>query len=374
MRIIILVRILWASGAQKIAINEARELTNMGHEVKIVFLRETESGRTLEKLLTGIDYEIFSDSGYRSKPIYSLVTGLFMPEKKGEGTLDYDLIRKFSGTVRKSDADYIICHDQWMGISGMRIKKREGIRYSVFLHEHTNGKYDVPIIGKFAEMVERNVLNNADSLFGVTEKVSASFRKAYGLRVITDFPGMDLSSNLDFDSKENVLISSGTWSATRYPGIYINVLNHLEGFRLNVVGRWEGRNGLEMFKKEINNAGLSDKVSVKVNVPEGDLSNLYATSKFSLRSGGADEMGLGTSNIEAISHLTPVLVDSVLGISDIISREGGGIVLDKFDPKRVAEEIINNNNSENYKKLQEELRNITQKYTWRRHAEKLIVA
>ncbi|MEM3828764.1 MAG: hypothetical protein QXP36_06085, partial [Conexivisphaerales archaeon] len=60
MKIIILVRILWASGAQKTAIEEAKAFTKMGNNVKIVFLREASSGKLLKPLLEGLDWEIIN--------------------------------------------------------------------------------------------------------------------------------------------------------------------------------------------------------------------------------------------------------------------------------------------------------------------------
>ena len=89
MKIIILVRILWASGAQKIAIEEAKTLKKMGHEVKLVFLRETDSGQRLKPMLEGVEYEIFSTK--QPRWFYSTITGMFMPDRKGEGALDYNL-------------------------------------------------------------------------------------------------------------------------------------------------------------------------------------------------------------------------------------------------------------------------------------------
>jgi len=51
MKIIIIVRILWTAGAQKIAIKEAKTLTDMGHNVRLVFLRSTPSAKYLESEL-----------------------------------------------------------------------------------------------------------------------------------------------------------------------------------------------------------------------------------------------------------------------------------------------------------------------------------
>ena len=44
MRIGIVVRILWPAGTQYIAINEAKELKKMGHNVTLFLIRGTEKG------------------------------------------------------------------------------------------------------------------------------------------------------------------------------------------------------------------------------------------------------------------------------------------------------------------------------------------
>ncbi|MEM0136541.1 MAG: hypothetical protein QXU18_15160 [Thermoplasmatales archaeon] len=152
MKIIILVRILWASGAQKIAIEEAKTLKRLGHEVKLVFLREAISGQFLKPTLESVEYEIFSTK--QPRWLYSTITGMFMPDRKGDGALDYNLLKAYPRTVTRNEADYIICHDQWAGIAGFRINKSLGIPYSVFCHERVSGEYTVPTLGKFAERTE----------------------------------------------------------------------------------------------------------------------------------------------------------------------------------------------------------------------------
>ncbi|MEM0136687.1 MAG: glycosyltransferase, partial [Thermoplasmatales archaeon] len=208
MKIIILVRILWTSGAQKIAIEEAKTLTTLGHEVKLVFLREAESGKHLKSMLRNVEYEIFSQAPPRW--IYSEITGLFMPDRKGEGTVDYDLLKDYSKSIKGGEADYIICHDQWAGIAGLRINKSLGVPYSVFCHERITGGYTVPVLGKYAKKTERNVLKNATKVFGVTKRVACSVQDVYGIEATPNLPGMDLKEYASFSDKKNVLIASAT--------------------------------------------------------------------------------------------------------------------------------------------------------------------
>lgn len=82
MKIGILLRILWPAGAQKIAINEARELIRVGHDVKLYFLRSSEFGYRYDDLLCDLNYVVMSPN-HKSvvSPVYSRVTRMFAKEE-----------------------------------------------------------------------------------------------------------------------------------------------------------------------------------------------------------------------------------------------------------------------------------------------------
>lgn len=88
MKIVILVRILWSAGAQKIAINEAIELTKQGHSIELIFLRRGKTWKAYEEILSKVNYRVISE-GKSSifSGLYSFITGLFMPDRKGEGRI-----------------------------------------------------------------------------------------------------------------------------------------------------------------------------------------------------------------------------------------------------------------------------------------------
>jgi glycosyltransferase involved in cell wall biosynthesis len=369
MKIIILVRILWASGAQKIAIEEAKTLTQLGHEVKLVFLRETESGKLLEPTLASLDYEIFSTR----KPswVYSTITGMFMPDRKGEGALDYNLLQDYPKTVTPNEADLIICHDPWAGIAGYRINKKLNIPYSIFYHEGISGEYPIPLLGRFAKRTEENVLKKASKIFGVTAKVANSVRRVYEVEVIPNFPGMNLQEYDIFNDKQDVLVASATWDKNRDPTKYIDILDELPDFTLYIVGRWRSGTEYQDFLNLLSSRKLSNRVIIEDRISESKLQTLYKKAKFNLRY-GTNEMGPGMSNIESISHLTPIVVDSVLGISDLIIEYGGGGVVDTWNSMNVSAYIRENNNELNYKKLQNQLLKIVNQFTWEKHSNILL--
>ena len=69
-----------------------------------MFLRETGSGKLLHDSLKNVSWEIYSKSGGKNL-LYSLITTHFSPDRRGEGTVDYDLIANFSKHFSRADAD-----------------------------------------------------------------------------------------------------------------------------------------------------------------------------------------------------------------------------------------------------------------------------
>jgi len=295
-----------------------------------------------------------------------------MPDREGEGTLDYNLIKKFSNSIRKGDADLIICHDQWAGLSGLRIKKRLGIPYLVLMHEHVSGHYKVPLLGWFAKETEVKVLKNADRIFGITEKVSNSVRSVYNFNSEPDYPGMDSLKWADYEEKNNILLASATWDKDRDPRMYLSIIEKLPNYKLYIAGRWRLNDEKLSFQKEIEKSELKDRVILIGEITEEELKNLYIHSKFNVRFNLQPEWGPGMSNVESISHLTPIIINSQLGISDLILQYGGGKVLEGIDVPLAVEFINENDDEVQYSMLQKQLKDISDTYTWENHCKKLI--
>ncbi|MEM4067597.1 MAG: glycosyltransferase, partial [Candidatus Micrarchaeaceae archaeon] len=151
----------------------------------------------------------------------------------------------------------------------------------------------------------------------------------------------------------------------RNPENYIGIIERLQDFTLYIVGRWRVNAEYQEFLKLLRLRKVSDQVIVEDNISESNLQNLYKMAKFSLRY-GKDEYGPGMSNIESISHLTPIIVNSELGISDVILEYGGGMVVDSWDSGAIISFIKEKNNELTYQRLQDQLLEIARQYTWER--------
>lgn len=369
-KILLILRILWTAGAQKIAINEYRWLKKLGYEPKLLFLREHKT-TGYENLLWDVNYRIVRTEGVGLlTPMYELLTQLFAKGRGPESTVDLDLIRKIPQIAKEEEADYLICHDQFAGLGGYYTKQKLKIPYSVFIHERLSN-YSVPLLGKLWENYERKILLNAHKIFAVTHKVAKSVKEKYGIDAEVNYPGMDEVGFTPYSNKENTLISVAFWDFGRKPEVYVDLMKRIEGYKLLLVGNWRIKSAKEFVIKKIIEKGLKDEVVLIEGIPEGELIRLYQKSKFVVRF-GFDEYGPGMAVVEAMQNTVPVIANSELGGSEIIKEGNVGLVVNSIDVEKIMSFLRKVDNQQEYSKLQENIRRLRNKYSWENHARKLI--
>jgi glycosyltransferase involved in cell wall biosynthesis len=367
MRIAIIVRILWSAGAQKIAINEAIELTKQGHEVDLIFLRRGETWRSYEELLSKVKYRVISEgkSSFLTS-FYSWITGVFTPDRKGEGRIDYDLLRGFPRILKDEKVEKIICHDEWAGIAGFYAWKKLRIPYEVFLHERL-GELQVPILGKLAQIYRMKILKNASKIYSVTEKIANDTFKRFGLQVTPDPPGFDKPDTDPDIVRKTRIVSISMWDGGRNPFFFIELEKLVKDYDILLLGNWRNK---EYYSKFVSSLPKGTHIATKSNLSETEKMELIHESKFLVRF-GTNEYGLATAVIEAISYGTPVIINSELGTADMIKDYGAGFVLDSTDPNLVAE-IVANMTEQKYEELLKNVLILRESWTWREHAGKLL--
>lgn len=369
MKIVILLRVLWTAGAQKIAIREAKELELMGNQVEVIFLK----GKILpeyDELLKGINYKILSETGDSIfSPIYQYITNRFMPDRGSESRVDYNLIRKFPSYIKNQNIDYIICHDQLAGLAGYYSYKKFGIKYSVFIHERLSPNTD-STLSRLWHNYEHRILENAVKVFTITEKVASTVEEIQNINAIPNYPGMDIQKITDFNEKENALIAVSMWDYGRKPESYLDIIENIPGFILYFVGNFRIKELENQFKNEIEKRKLEKKVIMRQGIKESELIELYQKSKFVIRF-GFGEYGLGSA-MEAIQNCDPIIINSDLGTADLVNRYSCGIVLDNINSGSIQKFIDSNNNENSYRILQENIVKLSNDYSWRKHAKELI--
>lgn len=371
MKIAIFVRILWIAGAPRIAIREAKELSKLGHDVKLIFLRRSNAFFGYEDMLDGIDYEIIADSNKSLLvPLYDYLTGKFVPDKKGEGRVDYNLIRKIPYIARNEKADIVICHDQYTGIGGYYAFKKFGIPYNVVLHERVDIELRT-ILHKLEDRYMKKTLQNACRVTAMTDKIGRTAFEQHGIRCEVSYPGLDFREFNKFENKENTLITISFWSSWRRPMFYLDVLERLPDFTLYMVGNWIDKNLRNEFVEKIEQRNLSKRVILISGIRESELRILYDKSKFVVRF-GYGEYGVAMAVIEGLQSGVPVIINKELGSSEFVEKYGVGQIIEELDPVKVSNSITRLNNEASYSEIQTRILKLETDYSWVEHAKKLI--
>jgi glycosyltransferase involved in cell wall biosynthesis len=379
MKIAILVRILWSAGTQKFAIEQARALANYGCDVEIIFLRRAKNGDVYDDLLNGVNYRVLTDKNNSSlASLYDYITGIFMETRKGEGRVDYNLLRRFPNYA-KNKYDLIICQDQWAGLSGYYTWKRFRIPYIVILHERVNNfpwiRGFKRILVRVALYYQRKILQNAKGVFSLTKKVAdnaISFYSRDDLHVIDNFPGLELRNFVDYYEKSNTIVLLSYWNEVKVPEMYFDLFKTLENYKFLMLGNWISESYRDQYVSKIRKMGISDRVILKSGLSEDEKNELISRSKFCVRF-GMGEYGPGIGSIEALALGVPLIINRELGIADQIEGyQLGLIVNDVCDVGSVVRFVEEHDNVESYRDSQNEIRRFVEDHSWNKHCERLL--
>jgi glycosyltransferase involved in cell wall biosynthesis len=371
MKVMILVRILWTAGAPKKALRQAKALTQLGHEVQVVFLRRSSRIPGYVDLMEGVNAVVLQERNESPLvPLFDLVTGTFMPDRAGDGRIDYNLIRQFPTYVSRHQPDLLICHDQYAGLAGYYVWRRLGVPYSVLMHERVDWKRTTPG-HKLVDLFEHRTLAHAVSVIASTEKIAETVRFKHHLPVIANYQGLDLSAFRDFTQKENNLAAVSTWDSGRSPARYLDLIDALPDYTLLMAGNWRSDLELAKFREEVKKRPSRTRVRILTGVSEDQLNEVYDSSKFSVRF-GFGEFGESHAVFESLQRGVPVVINDDLGTAGLVREAKVGFVTSGIDVPALVEFIRMADNPIIYHTFQENIRAIARKYTWAAHAQNLL--
>ena len=259
MKICILVRILWSAGTQKFAISEAMALQSMGHDVELVFLRKLAKGNVYDDLLKDIKVFVLSERNESTfVPLYDYITGVFMSNRKGEGRVDYNLIKKFPSFAKDRGYDLIICQDLFAGLAGYYNWKKYGTDYLVIIHEIVN---DFPWVRSWKRVFailalnyQRRVLVNAKAVISQTLKVARSVESFYqndGLKCTDIFPGLEGKEFRRYGERESSIALLSYWNEVKSPDMYFPLFKAIGNYKFIMIGNWTSEPYKNDFLKKI---------------------------------------------------------------------------------------------------------------------------
>lgn len=363
MKIAILVRVLWPGGVQRTAIAEAEGLISRGHQVELIFIRDT--GRFRYNI--NLPIKILYGPEISSRPfgkIFRFITNLYSPERGSDATVDIDLIWKAERFVSKR-FDIIYYFDEFSALFSKKLARNN--KNIILIHEvYLN---EGPKLHRF---VQKKVLKNGNLIltntkYNLQKLTEAGYKHSYEL-----FPGLlPRDSTIHFDMRKNIALSVTMWDSGRRPENLLEVAKNLKTGKILLCGDWTDYNYMQVTRKKIIEMKLSDKIEITGPITEDKLISYYKEAKVAIRF-GYNERGPGMGSLEAISWGIPLVINGQIGAREIIEENQCGYIINENEPDTVAsilEDLFVN--KEKWTELSQKTIVASLEYTWNSHNNKL---
>ena len=329
MRICIVVRLLWPGGVQRTALAEAEGLTKIGNEVDLLFIRGTKrysyNSFVNYKILFGND----TKRGILGK-LFKKITMHYLPERGEDSTVDLDLIYKTEHKLKNS-YDIIYYFDEFSAFFQKYNKKKHKNKTAVLIHEVAlfNGV-------RLLKFVQRRALKLSDIVLTNT-KENLDLLNKFGIKNAYEvYPALTVQHDIpDFESRENLAISTTMWDAVRKPEILLQIAKRLKFGKIVIAGSWANNKYFEDFKEMTKADNLDNKLIITGEIKDEDLITLYRKSKVAIRF-GYDEKGPGMGSLEAISWGIPLIINNGIGIKNVVRDNVNGCIVDEKNYEMVA--------------------------------------
>ncbi|MDG6999788.1 MAG: glycosyltransferase family 4 protein [Nitrososphaerota archaeon] len=324
-------RILWPGGVQRTAFAEAEQLIERGISVDLVFLRDT--GR--EKYTTTVPHQVLFDPSIKNRlfgRIFKVITHRYAPHRGSDATVDLDLIRRYE--VTRKEYDIVIYFDQQAAFFARYGQRLHGGKYVVQIHETSlKDKVVVP------HFVEKRALRNAAAIITNSTR-NKEILQSHGYENIhVIYPGLyPQPESPGFKSRSDVAISVTVWDRGRRPEVFLEIVKYLKTGSIVLAGSWADPNYQQEFMALIENEGLTGKLFVTGPLSENALREYYLHCKVGMRF-GYNEAGPGMGSLEVISYGIPLLINSGIGIREILEADVNAMVVNEDRPHDIASSI-----------------------------------
>ena len=393
MKIGIIVRVIQRGGIPKIAINETKGLIQNGLKAELVIYRWGNQPHQLQDIFTSITARSF-DKGFlrHIAAFFAKFTLVLLPIGRGlESSVDISTIILAPTFFSKKDYDFLLCHDQLAGISGL-IAGKKGIPYFTFVHEPLFvafplgamkiSKYRIlsKIVGSIIYSIEKKVLINSAGIFFNSKKtenwVKTCFPSIKGKTKVI-YPGCNPTERLP-EEREEFILAVSRWDIAKYPTFILDLAERLDA-NFVIAGAWTPQSLLNDFINEINNRRLDEKVKVLIDLSEKDVKSLFLRAKMYIH---WIPEGFSMGVLEAMAHGLPVITTRRAGASEIITNGVDGFIVEKPGASFIDEEtdldgyvrIINLllKNPNLCKSVGKNAWETSKKYSWQEHTKQLL--
>jgi len=380
LRIAVLVDQLKIGGVQKVAVEEARHLRKLGHQVDLLAIWPVVNVR-------------------RQRPsVYADLLNEICPQALGEnfhGPFRFSL--KFPGfdffslfhvtsplitpkILARRRYDVVICHGTYTCFTAYTLWKRNEIPYVAFIWDpisyvlskaYSNASLGLllPVLRPFAFRLDKLLVDN--SLATLTgSKVHLPFLESLSSgRVSVLYPGCYPSEKLPV-GRGDYILSVIRWNAIKQPGRLVDLMARTDpSLRLIVTDGYSPRSEMvQSFLTRARTKGVSQRISLEGPANQRRLKELYIGARALIHT---SVEAFGMTALEAASHGCPFIIPEGSGVTELFTNGVHG-----FFPKEEDEEAllvsVNRFADELFaREMGHRAWEVAKQYSWINHARKL---
>jgi glycosyltransferase involved in cell wall biosynthesis len=291
-------------GLQRVAIEEAKFLQSIGHNVKLISLIRPIN--PWNELLQGISVEYLADY-------------------KGPTPFVSEMLNRNLFLVKKitSDADIFICQNLPSCYAIMRSIKVPNGRVIAYIQD----PIEFTLAGNIFQILFRSAflkktfamrwLREVDVILLNSRRAQQILTKELGLDSRVLYPTLvSFANETSTLHREKFFLSVGRIGFHPTYKILLHILKRIPEMELVIAGSWSHstKDVVEMFSSDLE---INRRVNVIVNPTDEELARLYRSARAFLYP-GIENFGLGA--LEAISHGCPIVVSRESGICDLLGE------------------------------------------------------
>lgn len=364
-------------GVEKIAIEQAKALREMGEEAYLLVLRRK-----------GVIDDAFLDLRENVPTIYlddrlaKILTFSFkFPVFSFFSFFHITYPFLIPSVIKKNEFDYLIVHGTYTAFTAINIKKQKHIKYSVFLWDPIsyilsrvyNSKLSVFLyIFKFiASKLDSAIINNADEVLVGGDAHNAFITNTNPQkRIHTITPSVHPINKQQ--KKEDFILMVTAWKKGKNPEYIVELINKLPDIKIKMVGKWLDPEYKKEFTELLKKEKMIKNVEVVGEVTENQLKEYYSRALVLLQTN--DDRGFGMPALEAAGHGTTFIIPEGQGVCNLFEDTKEGFYTKERDTEQITKYLSKLIRDKVLAKKmgQKGLEKVQKNYSWAAHAKELI--
>ena len=331
----ILIDQLTIGGVQKIAIEDARALTKLGHFAQILVLMRKGYKQEYKSFTKGVAIRFLSDSypwplKYSIKfPIFSFFSTLH-------------ILSPFLGrlAIKEKGFDIIISHGTTTCFTAQGIKRSRHIPFVAAIHDPMDYilkkvysqsllRYIFPVITPVLSRLEKNIVKDASQVLLLSNLHQKFISKTYKIKPTILPPATSVPDNIP-DKEKKYIMASTRWEEEKNPLLLLKIAKAIPQANIAIAGSWTNQTDYQNFKNQIKKNNLKSQIHLFPMISEKKLTRLYQESRLFIH---PIEEAFGMGGLEAAANGCPIVIPQSSGISEYLKNDYDGIFIERVSQK-----------------------------------------